>query len=73
VAPWPTPLAQGKEIIVCTIQTFPFALEAVRGQAATQGKRFAVIADEAHSSQMGETAAGPSLIWRLMKDSDALC
>ncbi|WP_433909528.1 type I restriction endonuclease subunit R [Sphingomonas yabuuchiae] len=49
-------LAQGKKIIVCTIQTFPFALEAVRDVAATQGKRFAVIADEAHSSQTGEAA-----------------
>ncbi len=50
-------LADGKKIIVCTIQTFPHALEAVRAQAATQGKKFAVIADEAHSSQTGETAA----------------
>ena len=50
-------LAQGKKIIVCTIQTFPFALAAVREQAATHGKRFAVIADEAHSSQTGEAAA----------------
>ena len=50
-------LAQGKKIIVCTIQTFPFALDAVRELAATHGKRFAVIADEAHSSQTGETAA----------------
>jgi len=50
-------LAQGKKIIVCTIQTFPFALEAVREQAAAQGKTFAVIADEAHSSQTGTTAA----------------
>ncbi len=33
--------------MVCTIQTFPFALEAVRKLAATEGKRFAVIADEA--------------------------
>ena len=49
-------LAQGKKIIVCTIQTFPFALDAVRELAATQGKRFAVIADEAHSSQTGEAA-----------------
>src|SRR5208337_3206087 len=39
------------------IQTFPFALKAVRELAATQGKRFAVIADEAHSSQSGEAAA----------------
>lgn len=50
-------LDEGKKIIVCTIQTFPFALEAVRELAATEGKRFAVIADEAHSSQTGETAA----------------
>jgi type I restriction enzyme R subunit len=49
-------LAQGKKIIVCTIQTFPFALDAVRELAATDGKRFAVIADEAHSSQTGEAA-----------------
>lgn len=50
-------LAGGKKIVVCTIQTFPFALNAVRELAATQGKKFAVIADEAHSSQTGETAA----------------
>jgi type I restriction enzyme, R subunit len=50
-------LAGDKKIVVCTIQTFPFALEAVRKLAATQGKRFAVIADEAHSSQTGEAAA----------------
>jgi type I restriction enzyme R subunit len=50
-------LAAGKKIIVCTIQTFPFALEEVRKLAATEGKRFAVIADEAHSSQSGEAAA----------------
>jgi type I restriction enzyme, R subunit len=50
-------LAAGKKIIVCTIQTFPFALEEVRKLAATEGKRFAVIADEAHSSQTGGAAA----------------
>ena len=50
-------LSGDKKIVVCTIQTFPFALEAVRKLAATQGKRFAVIADEAHSSQTGEAAA----------------
>jgi len=43
--------------VVCTIQTFPFALKAVQELAATHGKRFAVIADEAHSSQTGEAAA----------------
>jgi len=50
-------LDAGKKIIVCTMQTFPFALDAVRERAATDDKKFAVIADEAHSSQAGETAA----------------
>lgn len=50
-------LAGGKKIVVCTIQTFPFALKAVQELAASHGKRFAVIADEAHSSQTGEAAA----------------
>ncbi len=50
-------LSDGKKIVVCTIQTFPAALKKVGELAATQGKRFAVIADEAHSSQTGESAA----------------
>jgi type I restriction enzyme R subunit len=50
-------LSGDKKIVVCTIQTFPFALAAVRELAATEGKRFAVIADEAHSSQTGQAAA----------------
>ena len=50
-------LGGDKKIVVCTIQTFPHALDAVRKLAATEGKRFAVIADEAHSSQSGEAAA----------------
>lgn len=50
-------LDEGKKIIVCTIQTFPYAIEAVRKLTATQGKHFAVIADEAHSSQTGEAAS----------------
>ncbi len=50
-------LSGGKKIVVCTIQTFPFALKAVQDLAATEGKRFAVIADEAHSSQTGEAAS----------------
>ena len=50
-------LSGGKKIVVVTIQTFPRALEKVRELAATGGKRFAVIADEAHSSQAGESAS----------------
>lgn len=50
-------LSGGKKIVVCTIQTFPFAMKAVQELAATEGKTFAVIADEAHSSQTGEAAS----------------
>ncbi|MBF0311158.1 MAG: type I restriction endonuclease subunit R [Magnetococcales bacterium] len=50
-------LSGSKKIVVCTLQTFPFAMQAVYELAATQGKRFAVIADEAHSSQTGAAAA----------------
>ncbi|MGF1501753.1 MAG: type I restriction endonuclease subunit R [Paracoccaceae bacterium] len=50
-------LAGGKKIVVCTIQTFPPALKEVRRLAVAEGKSFAVIADEAHSSQTGEAAA----------------
>jgi type I restriction enzyme R subunit len=55
-------LSGDKKVLVCTIQTFPFALEAVRKLSAAEGKRFAVIADEAHSSQTGEAAAKLKLV-----------
>jgi type I restriction enzyme R subunit len=47
-------LESGKKIIITTIQKFPFIIE---GIADLSDKRFAVIIDEAHSSQSG-TAAG---------------
>ena len=47
-------LEQGKRIIITTIQKFPFIVD---GIADLSDKRFAVIIDEAHSSQSG-TAAG---------------
>lgn len=50
-------LAEGKKIIVCTIQTFPAAMNAAEELVATEGRSFAVIADEAHSSQTGEAAS----------------
>ena len=66
-------LSGDKKIVVCTIQTFPFALEKVRELAASEGKRFAVIADEAHSSQTGEAAAKLKQVlsaeeWQEIKD-----
>ena len=50
-------LLDGKLIIVVTIQTFPFAMTEIRENKGLKGKTFAVIADEAHSSQSGEVAA----------------
>ncbi|MFZ3454211.1 type I restriction endonuclease subunit R [Arthrobacter sp. 7Tela_A1] len=43
-------------IVVVTIQTFPFALKAIAESQALRGRNFAIIADEAHSSQTGSTA-----------------
>ncbi len=44
-------------IIVVTIQTFPYAMEAIVTDKKLKGKNFAVIIDEAHNSQTGSTAA----------------
>jgi type I restriction enzyme, R subunit len=44
-------------IIIVTIQTFPFILEAIQQETSLKDFTFAVIADEAHSSQTGKTAS----------------
>ena len=51
-----TALTGGTKIIIVTIQTFPFALDVIQSQATLAGKSFAIIADEAHSSQAGEAS-----------------
>lgn len=51
-------LQGGTKIIIVTLQTFPFALELIRTQADLKGKNFAIVADEAHSSQAGEASKG---------------
>ena len=48
-----TAIHEKREIIVVTLQTFPFAMEAVANDAALAGANFAVLIDEAHSSQEG--------------------
>lgn len=50
-------LLAGTPIIVVTIQTFPYALEALVWEKGLKDKAFAVIIDEAHASQTGTTAA----------------
>ncbi|TQE98706.1 MAG: type I restriction endonuclease subunit R, partial [Spiribacter salinus] len=48
-------LRAGKKIIISTVQTFPFILDQIGDEH--RGKRFAIIIDEAHSSQGGKTSA----------------
>ena len=66
-------LVGGVPIIGVTLQTFPYALEAMRDPAnvaAFEGKHFAVIADEAHSSQSGAAAGAVKELLYLGKGSD---
>ena len=51
-------LAGGTDVIITTLQKFPYVNRQLTEQDATlAGRRFAVIVDEAHSSQSGEMAA----------------
>ncbi|MAD41127.1 MAG: restriction endonuclease subunit R [Arcobacter sp.] len=49
-------LERGAKIIITTIQTFPFILEAIQKRTTLKENKYAIIADEAHSSQTGGTA-----------------
>ncbi len=51
-------IAEGKKIIISTVQKFPFILEAIGSEH--RGRRFAIVIDEAHSSQGGRTSAALS-------------
>ncbi|WP_375418289.1 type I restriction endonuclease subunit R [uncultured Hymenobacter sp.] len=48
-------LQAGKKIIITTVQKFPFILDDIGGEL--RGRHFALLIDEAHSSQGGRTAA----------------
>ncbi len=48
--------ANPAQIIIVTLQTFPFVLEAIQQEGSLKSRTFAVIADEAHSSQTGNAA-----------------
>ncbi|WIB43994.1 DEAD/DEAH box helicase family protein [Curtobacterium sp. MCLR17_058] len=49
-------LSGGKNIVIVTIQSFEALITAIQTLPELKGRRFAVIADEAHSSQTGSTA-----------------
>ena len=59
-------LEQGKKIIITTIQKFPFIID---GIGDLSEKRFAVIIDEAHSSQSG--SAHDNMNRAMGKDADS--
>ena len=51
-------IESGKKIIISTVQKFPFILEEIGNEH--RGRRFAIIIDEAHSSQGGRTSTAIS-------------
>lgn len=51
-------LVDGKKIITTTVQKFPYIIETIGTKM--KGKNFAIIIDEAHSSQSGKAAASLS-------------
>jgi type I restriction enzyme R subunit len=52
-------IAEGKKIIISTVQKFPFILDEIGSEH--RGRRFAIVIDEAHSSQGGRTSAKMSI------------
>ena len=49
-------LLSGKHIVIVTMQTFPFVLDAIAQTKGLADRNFAIIADEAHSSQTGRVS-----------------
>ena len=54
-----TLLQEGKRIVITTVQKFRFILDAIGDEH--RGRNFAIIIDEAHSSQGGRTSAAVSM------------
>ena len=52
-------IESGKKIIISTVQKFPFILDEIGNEQ--RGRRFAIIIDEAHSSQGGKTSTAVSM------------
>ncbi|TAK84274.1 MAG: type I restriction endonuclease subunit R [Betaproteobacteria bacterium] len=52
-------IAEGKKIIISTVQKFPFILDEIGSEH--RGRRFAIVIDEAHSSQGGKTSAAVAM------------
>jgi type I restriction enzyme R subunit len=52
-------IEDGKKIVITTVQKFPFILDEIGNEQ--RGRSFAIIIDEAHSSQGGKTSAALSM------------
>ncbi|RME43270.1 MAG: type I restriction endonuclease subunit R, partial [Chloroflexi bacterium] len=61
-------LYQGKKIIITTVQKFPFILDEIGSEH--RGKRFAILIDEAHSSQGGKATAAMNRVLETDPDYD---
>lgn len=61
-------IESGKKIIITTLQKFPFILDEISSEH--RGRCFAIIIDEAHSSQGGRTAAKMHQALAGMDDED---
>ena len=55
-----TLLQEGKQIVITTVQKFPFILDAIGDEH--RGRRFAIIIDEAHSGQGGRNGGAISKV-----------
>ena len=65
-------LEKSQPIIIVTIQTFPFVLKAIENSLNLKQRHYAIIADEAHSSQTGATAKELKQTLSLNGDFDEL-
>ena len=61
-------ITEGKKIIITTVQKFPFIIDAISSEH--RGRKFAIIIDEAHSSQGGRTAAAMNVSLGNQDDDD---
>ncbi|CRL11961.1 Type I restriction enzyme EcoR124II R protein [Phaeobacter italicus] len=63
-------LESAQPIIIVTIQTFPHVLKAIENSTSLKERSYAIIADEAHSSQTGSTARKLKEVLMLEERSD---
>src|SRR5262249_40057407 len=59
-------IADGKKIVITTVQKFPFVLDDIG--SAHRDRRFAIIIDEAHSSQGGKASAALNAALTVLED-----